>query len=205
MLNVAKPWFAIHCETPYDKSAKVAEINAALWNYQDGCWVLQLFKWQQYRNSIQLLEKNVHFISTFVFKDLAKNLETWNGRFYFLFDEITWMEIFFLFGIFQLLGFCACFWMLYLSQTGLARSRGFVDQRPEISNPRRNQRPATRDPEQPGQPGPARVTAPHVYCLGHQCTLPSNKHKVCNRLPLHIFHLMLGSAILLLSVHDQLN
>ena len=26
-------------------------------------------------------------------------------------------------------------------------------------------------PERPGPPGPTRVTAPHLCCLGHQCTL----------------------------------
>ena len=69
---------------------------------------------------------------------------------------------------------------------GLAGSRGVADPRPATRDIGRNQRSATRDPEQPGPPCPTRVTALHVYCLGHQCTLPSNNHKVRYRLALHI-------------------
>ena len=40
---------------------------------------------------------------------------------------------------------------------GLAGSRGVADPRPATCDPGRNQRPATRDPDRPGPPGPART------------------------------------------------
>ena len=77
-----------------------------------------------------------------------------------------------------------------------------VGRRPAPRAPRSRAKSANRDPERPGPPDPARVTvtAPHVYCLGHHCTLSS-----CLCTLLLPYDLMLRSAILLLSIHNQLN
>ena len=54
-------------------------------------------------------------------------------------------------GVFRRLGRRA------LGASRVGKSRGIADLGPAARNPGRNQRPATRDPERPGPPSPARI------------------------------------------------